>query len=174
MLVSWKIMTDKSNICGSTNTYSGDPCQRKTGGELCRDHNQDLLEKHEIDLDEVERLAACGLTLEQIGHYYRISESTFKRMKKENEDLMNSYNAGKAQASANVGKTVFQKAKDGNFQEARFYLKTQADWTEKQKHEIMGEGGGPVQTESENITLDDLTDEAVEKLLEVDDDGSNG
>ena len=49
---------------------------------------------------------------------------------------------GKAQASAQIAKTLFNKAKDGDTTAMIWWTKAQMRWSETQKQEISGADGG--------------------------------
>lgn len=60
----------------------------------------------------------------------------------------------KANACANVGASLYEKAVKGDGASMRFFLITQGggDWSPRIKHEHTGAGGGPVQTANIDLT----------------------
>jgi hypothetical protein len=62
--------------------------------------------------------------------------------------------AAKADACAEIGMSLFAKAKSGDGASQRFFLVTQGggDWSPKVKHEHSGLDGGPIQTVNVDLT----------------------
>jgi len=149
-----------SETCGDNGgvNNSGEPCGRVAGhgtdhkGEgRCKAHEVDMMEKYEIDLEEVEFLAGSGVPIDSdqapdVLDYYGISQGTWHNICEKNPEVREAYKRAKTQASANVGKSLFQKAKNGDTQSMKFYLKCQAGWKPTEKREITGEDGGEIET----------------------------
>ncbi len=51
---------------------------------------------------------------------------------------------GRIEANAAVAGTLFEKAKQGDTSSMIFWLKTRAQWSEKNTTELTGEGGAPI------------------------------
>jgi len=80
---------------------------------------------------QVEALAGVGVPYEAIAAYIGIAPMTLTKHYKENLQL------GKARAFEKIGRTLFQKALDGDNTCLIFYAKTQMGWNEK--IEVSGE-----------------------------------
>ena len=89
--------------------------------------------KIEIDLEEVTRLAARGLTQEQIAAALGISASTLGNRKAESSELVEAIKKGQAQGIAAVANSLWDNAMSGNVTAQIFFLKARAKW--KDKHE---------------------------------------
>lgn len=88
--------------------------------------------KIEINLQQVETLAANGLTQQQIADSLGISVSTIESRLRENEEFKDAIKKGKAKGIALIANQLFEKAKSGDTTSIIFYLKTQAGWKETQ------------------------------------------
>ena len=86
----------------------------------------------------VKTLAAVGITYEDIAAKLDISSDTLvKHYKTELTD-------GRVDANANIGQKLYQQASGGNTQAQIFWLKTRANWSETNKHEITGANGSSI------------------------------
>lgn len=86
----------------------------------------------------VKTLSAVGIRYVDIAQKLDISDDTLvKHYKKELED-------GRIDANAEIGKGLFQQAKNGNTAAIIFWLKTRAGWKETQVTEVTGADGGPL------------------------------
>ena len=101
--------------------------------------------KIQIDLKQVESLAANGLTQEQIAAALGISESTLTKRKKENTDFTDAIKRGKAKGIALVTNKLMESIKGGNMTAMIFFLKTQAGWKETNVQEHTGANGTALQ-----------------------------
>lgn len=88
--------------------------------------------KIEINLQEVEALAANGLTQQQIADSLGISVSTIESRLRENEEFKDAIKRGKSKGIAMIANQLFKKAKSGDTTSMIFFLKTQAGWKETQ------------------------------------------
>lgn len=77
-------------------------------------------------------LSAVGITYEDIASKLEISSDTLVKYYKQELD------AGRIDANAAIGQTLFQQAKNGNTSAAIFWLKTRAGWKETQVNEHAG------------------------------------
>jgi len=107
--------------------------------------------KIQIDLKQVESLAANGLTQEQIACALGISESTLTKRKKENTDFADAIKRGKAKGIALVTNKLMESIKGGNMTAMIFFLKTQAGWKETNVQEHTGANGSALQPPVFNI-----------------------
>ena len=101
--------------------------------------------KIQIDLKQVESLAANGLTQEQIAAALGISESTLHKRKQENTEFTAAIKRGKAKGIALVTNKLMESIKGGNMTAMIFFLKTQAGWKETNVQEHTGANGQPIQ-----------------------------
>jgi len=162
-----------SETCGDNGgvTNKGKPCKRKAGagtnheGEgRCFDHEINMLEKYGIEIDKVESLAAAGLpisseTAPDIKGYFSVGETTWHKMQNKHPELREAYKRGRSNASADVGKSLFQKAKNGDIIAQKFYLKCQSGWKPTEKREVSGPDGGPVEQQIEVAPTEELSAE---------------
>jgi transcriptional regulator with XRE-family HTH domain len=105
-------------------------------------------------LRQVEELAGYGLTQEQIAAVIGLSERTLRRRKEDTEVFSAAIQRGKAKASAEVGKSLFRRAKEGEVSAIRWWEMTRDGRSEK------------AQTESKvEVTYDAETDARLARLL---------
>lgn len=90
----------------------------------------------ELDLKQVETLAANGLTQQQIADALGISARTLYNQKKLNADFAEAIKKGKAKGIAIVTNKLMEQAKEGNTTAIIFFLKTQAGWKERQEIDV--------------------------------------
>ena len=94
-----------------------------------------------IDLAEVEKLAALGLTDEEISSWLNICRATLSNYKKDEKQFLDTIKRGKEKADANVVRSLYKRATEGNDTTAMiFWLKNRRakDWREKQEIEHSG------------------------------------
>jgi len=84
----------------------------------------------------VETSAGLGLPHEQIGALIGIDDKTLRKHYRTELDL------GKAKASAQIAKTLFNKAQGGDTTALIWWTKAQMRWAETQKLEHTGADGG--------------------------------
>lgn len=106
--------------------------------------------KIEIDLKQVEALAANGLTQQQIADSLGISVDTLYSRKRENKDFQEAIKRGKAKGIAIVTNKLMGKIKNGNTTAIIFFLKSQAGWKESQITEHTGLDGNPIEIRTLN------------------------
>ncbi len=82
-------------------------------------------------LEKAERLAARGLTMEQIAYSIGMGTSTLYDKAKENLELSEAIKRGKAKGIATIANALFEGAKNGNTTSQIFYLKCRAKWKEE-------------------------------------------
>lgn len=87
-------MTDENNICGSSDTTSGEPCKRPAGWGtdddtgFCREHQDDQLHPRKLSYDLQERIASdleAGIPVRYAAPKNGISEDTYYRWVKAGE-----------------------------------------------------------------------------------------
>lgn len=119
--------------------------------------------KIQLDIGEVERLAAQGLTQTEICLCLGISEDTLGRRKQESAELAEAIKRGKAKAASVIADKLFQMAKDGDLGAIVWYEKTRHGRTDK------------VQQTTTNITIDwtqvpaDIRDAFIDGKMTLDD-----
>jgi hypothetical protein len=85
-------------------------------------------------LATIERLAGHGFRLDDIAIAVDISPSMLDRWMKR-KDVNTAYRKGRIEAISNVAERLYQKALDGDVTAMIFYLKSQAQWTDKPQPE---------------------------------------
>jgi hypothetical protein len=88
---------------------------------------------------QVEQASGLGLPHDQICALIGISDETLRKYYKSELGI------GKAKASAQVAKTLFNKAQSGDTTALIWWTKAQMRWAETQRHENTGAEGGPVE-----------------------------
>lgn len=83
------------------------------------------------ELEQVEKLAGLGLNMKQIGYVVGVSKETMERRMKDQPEVADAVEKGRAMALAAVTKSAFQQAISGK-QPAMtmFWLKCRAGWSE--------------------------------------------
>lgn len=82
-----------------------------------------------------ERLAAQGLTMEQIGSVLGVSDTTLYVKQNENPELLEALKRGRSKGIATITNKLFEKASDGDTTSMIFYLKNRApkEWCEAER-----------------------------------------
>lgn len=88
------------------------------------------MKKDKIDLKQVEKLAAQGLTKKEICDALGIAETTLYAWSRVNSQFSQSIKKGQAQALITVTDKLFDAVKDGQAWAICFYLKTRGGWRE--------------------------------------------
>ena len=88
----------------------------------------------EVNLEQVERLAAQGMTMEQIAYSLGIGESTLYAKKAKNKEIAEAIKKGKAKGIAKITNALFENASKGNLGAQCFFLKNQAGWTDRPEY----------------------------------------
>tara|TARA_R110002033_G_scaffold160274_1_gene196508 strand:- start:505 stop:981 length:477 start_codon:yes stop_codon:yes gene_type:complete len=87
---------------------------------------------------EVYNLSRVGTRHEDIATLINVSHDTLTKYYKKELDR------GRIEANAAVAGTMYSKAMTGDVGAMMFWLKTQAQWSEKNTTELTGEGGAPI------------------------------
>jgi hypothetical protein len=87
--------------------------------------------------EQAKQAAGLGLPHDQIGALLGISHVTLRKYYETELAL------GKATASAQIAKTLFNKAQSGDTTALIWWTKAQMRWAETQRHENTGAEGGP-------------------------------
>jgi hypothetical protein len=88
--------------------------------------------------NEVYELSKVGTRYEDIATVLGFSEDTLTKYYREELDK------GRIESNAIIAGTLFEKAKQGDTASMMFWLKTRAQWSEKNTTELTGEGGAPI------------------------------
>lgn len=99
----------------------------------------------EFNAEKVEKLAAQGLTNEQVALCMDISESTFYVWQNEKPEFLEAIKKGKAKGIGTITNSLFQSAKDGNITAQIFYLKNRHPDEWRDRREVTGAGGKPIE-----------------------------
>lgn len=96
------------------------------------------------DYSKVEKMSGLGLNMVQIGAIIGMSKATIERRRNQDPRLREVMDRGRSMAIAKVSQVAFSMASSGkNPDMTKFYLRTQAGWSEKLhiegdvKHEIV-------------------------------------
>ena len=89
-----------------------------------------MIEITDEKLDQIEKCASLGLTLDDISMIISISRKTLVRRLADNEDARNAYDKGRAQAKLKVVTKLFELIEQGEASAIFFYLKCQCNWKE--------------------------------------------
>ena len=112
--------------------------------------------KIEINIGQVERLAAIGCTLEEICLNLGFSYSTLNRRKKEMKELEDAITRGKAKGVREIENALFKRAQEGDVHAIKFWLCNRTDkWSSIYKTEVTGANGTPLQPPVINVVFDD-------------------
>ena len=113
---------------------------------------------------QVEALAGYGLPFEHIAVLVRkgISLDTLRA------HFASELVTGKAKANGQIGKTLFQKATNGDTTAMIWWTKTQMRWREVSSLEVSGAGGKPLQIDHRHqLNLSSLSDEELLQLEQL-------
>lgn len=98
-----------------------------------------------IDIEQVEQHAARGLNLEAIAACLGFSSRTLHKYKKENSEVADAITRGRAIGEKAIANKLFELAKNGHVEAAKFYLARRCDWRETLNNEHAGKDGGAIQ-----------------------------
>lgn len=105
-------------------------------------------------LRQAEELAGYGMTQEQIAAVLGISDRSLRRRKQDNDEFLAAMRRGKAKASAEVGRALYRRAKDGDIPAIRWWEMTRDGRSERVSSENRHE-----------VTYDAETDARLARLL---------
>jgi len=88
--------------------------------------------------NRVTQMSIVGTRYEDIALVLDISHDTLTKYYKKELEL------GRIEANAAIAGTLYEKAKQGDTSSMIFWLKTRAQWSEKNSTELTGEGGAPI------------------------------
>lgn len=119
-----------------------------------------------VDLQQVELLAARGLSKEQIAHNLGISYQTLNERQKEFSEFSEALNRGKAKGIAQIANKLYENAyKENNLGAQIFYLKTQGGWRETEIKVIEGNQENPLQIEHKSPDLMDALQKVIDSVV---------
>ena len=100
-----------------------------------------------IHPEDIERLAAQGLSTKQIAHCLGIARSTLYRRRKTDCDISDALKRGRANGLAVVANALFESAVGGNVTAQIYFLKARDPkrWSDRRQTELTGRGGGPIE-----------------------------
>ena len=106
---------------------------------------------------KAESLAAQGLTLAQIARVLGICYDTLNERRKEYSEFSEAIETGKAKGIAAVTNSMFNKAKAGDTQAAKYFLNNRdnANWSERKELNVGGQDGNPIQLAEVRRTIVD-------------------
>ena len=90
--------------------------------------------------DQVETMSGFGVPFDQIAALVRNGIDLDTLRKHFSAELIN----GKAKANQKIGRSIYNKAMDGDTTAMIWWSKTQMRWSEVQKHEVTGADGAPL------------------------------
>lgn len=118
----------------------------------------------ESERKSVEALAGYGLPFEHIAVLVREGISLDTLRAHFRSELV----TGKAKANGQIGKTLFQKATNGDTTAMIWWTKTQMRWREVSSLELSGSGGKPIQVEHRHqLDLSSLSDQELLQLEQL-------
>jgi hypothetical protein len=88
--------------------------------------------------NQVYELSKVGTRYEDIAFMLGISADTLTKYYKPELEK------GRIEANAVIAGTLYEKARQGDTASMMFWLKTRAQWSEKNTTELTGEGGAPI------------------------------
>ena len=88
--------------------------------------------------NQVYELSKVGTRYEDIAFMMSISDDTLVKYYKPQLEK------GRIEANAVIAGTLYEKARQGDTASMMFWLKTRAQWSEKNTTELTGEGGAPI------------------------------
>jgi hypothetical protein len=132
--------TRKSTLDEKPTTKKHGGARPGTGGAMPGAGRPEF-EPSESERKQVEAMSGYGLPIDQIAVLVRDGIHVDTLRKHFATELV----AGKAKANSGVGRTLFQKAMDGDTTAMIWWSKTQMRWAETQKHELTGADGAPLE-----------------------------
>lgn len=113
------------------------------------------------DRKQVLVLVGMGLTHDQISKVMGMSDESLRK------HFRHELDTGEATLNAKVAQNLYNiatKQGSGSVAAAIFWMKTRAGWREKDRLELTGKDGGPIQLEAKTVDVDDLADDQLDAL----------
>lgn len=98
----------------------------------------------DVDIELVEEYSAAGLPLEDIANNLDISLATLNNRRATMKEFQEAIDRGRSRGHHQVAAALFNAARSGHVEAAKFYLARRHNWKEVQEHQVGGEGGGPI------------------------------
>jgi hypothetical protein len=143
---------ERPKLCGDAGgrTATGRPCRRRAYRDgLCAQHagahpgGRPSVDFSDEQIEQVEKLAAM-LPMAKIADFFGIHENTLREKFTTDPRVSVAYTRGRAKVEASMARSVIVAGTNGDLAAAQFYLRTQAGWSDKQKHEVSGPDGGAI------------------------------
>ncbi len=90
----------------------------------------------QITYSEVERLAALGLSQEQIGASLNVSRRTIGRRLNDDPDFAEAFERGRSALAVEIGGILLTHARSGSTDAAKFLANSRLGWTPGKKNEV--------------------------------------
>lgn len=90
------------------------------------------------DLETVQMLSS-SMSVQQVADYFGISKTTYYEAAKRQPELLERYKRGKSRRIAEYGELVHQHILNGDKDMLKFYLRTQAGWSEKRNEQVISD-----------------------------------
>lgn len=132
--------TRKTKLDEKPTTKNHGGARPGTGGAR-ENAGRPAFEPTDAERKQVEALSGYGLPIDQIAVLVRDGIHIDTLRKHFADELVK----GKAKANSGIGRTLFQKAMDGDTTAMIWWSKTQMRWAETQKHEHTGADGAPIE-----------------------------
>lgn len=104
-----------------------------------------------IDVEEVRRLAALGLTVEQIAIHMNVSISTLRKRRKDFEEFEITFQKGRVKSFVRMAELLDEHVATGNFNALKFKMQAQFGYGTQRAVELTGPAGGPVEVKDVSI-----------------------
>jgi len=92
---------------------------------------------------QIEQLAGVGLTLPKIAAIIGISEGTLRGRKRQEKRVFDALERGKAKAEGVIGRSLFERAREGDVAAIRWWEMTRAGRTEESRQQVDHSGLPP-------------------------------
>ena len=111
----------------------------------------------EIDWKEFDKLCALQCTLDEFANHFECSVDTIERavLRDHKQSFAEYFKVKRGRGKLSLRRRQFQKAMDGDTAMLIFLGKQWLDQTDKNKHELTGTDGGPVETHIIITNMDD-------------------
>ena len=98
---------------------------------------------------QAEKLAAQGLTIDQIANVLGMGKRTLYEKKAEYPQFSHAIEAGRSKGIATITNALFKKANEGDVAAQKYYLNNRdnRNWKDKVTTEHTGSDGGPIQVQ---------------------------
>jgi len=158
-------MTD--DICGSTDTESGDPCQ--TPAHLCQWHNSDTEgpdngrpSKFGDTRDDLLNAADSCKNIKQVANAGGVGESTLYEYLNSHPDFSESFKRARARAADRLIERGLDPEDEVDMSFVRFLLERSFQFVKTERKEISGPDGNPIPTAQ--VPTDDQLDTILSEM----------